>query len=74
MKNQIMLQRFEQQFVEIADGKEPIRSKRLANLMTNMEQAFEIPMRPSEYFEFKNASVMELYRKVSIARNFEEVD
>ncbi|SEQ22505.1 hypothetical protein SAMN05216232_1952 [Virgibacillus subterraneus] len=68
-----MLQRFEKQFVEVMEGREPVRSKRLTNLMARMEKALHIPMiRRDDYLQ-QNKEVMDLYVKVSLARNLEGV-
>jgi len=45
------------------------RDVRLANLMTDLEQAYGIPSLRNESFETANLFVMQLYRAVSEARS-----
>lgn len=68
-----VLDQLEIRFQEINKGKEPIRSARLATLMTDMEKIFNIPVFKDEEFNRKNPYVINLYRKISKARDFEEV-
>lgn len=63
------LQNFRKRFEEIKKGKEPVRTKRLATLMTNMEECYNIPMRYSTAYAYHNPEVMKLYREVSYARD-----
>lgn len=44
------------------------KDKMLASLMTEMEQAFNIPMLRNEAWEAENRDVIALYRKVSMSR------
>ncbi|MEK5038937.1 hypothetical protein [Sporosarcina sp. FSL K6-3457] len=57
-------------FKEINESKstEHIKSARLANLMTDMEQIYRIPMFRDEDYNAKNPHVMQLYWAVSEAR------
>jgi len=47
-----------------------IRDVRLANLMTDLEKVYGIPMSHYAEFETQNPFVMQLYRTVSDARTF----
>lgn len=55
-------------FKEIMSAPKKLRSKRLANLMTDLEIAYKIPMLQSNNFHSNNGPVMQLYRTVSEAR------
>ena len=46
------------------------RDKALANLMTELEVHFQIPMLKNKEREIENPEVFELYQKVSLARSF----
>jgi len=46
-----------------------IRDRRLANLMSDIEQAYNIPTLRDQEFEKENPFVMQLYRAVSEARS-----
>ncbi|MDC3414301.1 hypothetical protein [Terrihalobacillus insolitus] len=51
-----------------------LKDIRLASLMSDMEQVYQIPTiskRLREAFENKHPEVMELYKRVSMARSFE---
>jgi hypothetical protein len=48
---------------------EPIRSKKLADLMTEMEGIYKIPMLRNEAWERDNRKVIALYRKISRSRD-----
>ena len=48
------------------------RDMELTNLMDFMEHTFRIPMLKSPEYEKENPEVIDLYRKISLARNFEE--
>lgn len=39
------------------------------NIMNDMEKEFDIPMLNDEYYNLKNADVMELYREIANSRN-----
>lgn len=47
-----------------------IKDRRLANLMTDLEQAYGIPILRDQEFEKENPFVMQLYRTISEARMF----
>jgi hypothetical protein len=49
--------------------KEPIRSRRLADLMDEMEMEYKIPVIRSEVWEIQNRAVIALYRKISRSRS-----
>ena len=62
-------------YKEIVDSKanKDIKSMRLANLMTDLESAYNIPLfgkKRIEVFEAIHPHVMQLYRTVSEARVF----
>lgn len=61
---------YTQRFNEIMSGKKSLRDIRLANLMTDLEVAFNIPMFKKERFEEENVHLMQFYRTVSEARTF----
>lgn len=63
---------FKERFEEIRMTKEPIRTKRLANLMSDMEKTYSIPFLSGEKYNRLNPLVIQLYRDISFARNFEE--
>lgn len=44
------------------------KNKKLADLMTEMEQVFRIPMLKNNEWESENRSVIALYRKISLSR------
>jgi|GEM_PF-1286151 len=46
-----------------------IKDRRLANLMTDLEQAYNIPTLRDQEFEKENPFVMQLYRTISEARD-----
>lgn len=48
---------------------EPIRTKKLADLMTEMEGIYKIPMLRNEAWERDNRKVIALYRKISRSRD-----
>ncbi len=52
-----------------SNSSQDIKDVRLANLMTDLEAAYDIPMMRSEGFEYDNPHVMQLYRTVSEARS-----
>ncbi|WP_330948872.1 hypothetical protein [Virgibacillus sp. MG-45] len=64
------LQGFEVRFNDIKKAPEQIRDKRLVILMEDMECAYNIPLVRNEVYEHNNPEVMNLYRKVSMARSF----
>ena len=63
------LESFRDRFEEIKKGNDPLRTKRLATLMTNMEECYNIPMRYSTAYAYHNPEVMKLYREISYARD-----
>ncbi|TFJ92172.1 hypothetical protein [Lentibacillus salicampi] len=67
------LQQFQNRYFDILQSNEPMRTNRLVNLMTDMEQVYEIPILKRAEFERANPEVMHLYRLVSKSRNLEEV-
>ena len=68
------IQEFEKRFDEIDKSKEPTRTKRLSNLMSDMEQVYRIPVQNDVEFNKNNIEVINLYKKVSMARSFEGVN
>lgn len=66
----ITLSDLEKRFEEINKMKESVRTKRLANLMSDMEIMYGIPAFNYKSFEKNNPKIMALYRKVSAARKF----
>ncbi|MEK4181754.1 hypothetical protein NSQ61_20135 [Aeribacillus sp. FSL K6-1121] len=62
---------FTKRFKNILSSKTPqsIKDARLANLMSDLERAYNIPMLRNENFEKQNPFVMQLYRTVSEARD-----
>ena len=68
-----VLDQLETRFEEINKGKEPIRSARLATLMTDMEKIFNIPVFKDEDYNRRNPEVIYLYKRISKARDLEEV-
>lgn len=60
---------FTKRFKEIMDRNSDTKDERLANLMTDLELAYEIPALNDEEFNKKNPFVMSLYRAVSEARS-----
>lgn len=59
------------EYEAIMQEKEPHRTHRLADLMTYMEQAYEIPTLRNEAWEKENKAVIAMYRKISMSRNFD---
>lgn len=60
---------FREQFQMIKECKnEDVRTKQLADLMTEMEGKFNIPLLKDEKYNQANPTVMELYRDISNAR------
>jgi hypothetical protein len=51
-----------------SDSKEPMRSQRLTDLMTEMECEYKIPMIRTEAWEIQNKAVIVMYRKISKSR------
>ncbi len=48
--------------------KEPMRSQRLTDLMTEMECEYKIPLIRTEAWEIQNKAVIVMYRKISKSR------
>lgn len=63
------LESYRERFKEIKKGKGPVRTTRLAVLMTDMELCYNIPMRYSTAYAYHNPEVMKLYREISYARD-----
>ena len=59
-----------ERFNQILGGAQCLKDKRLANLMTDLEQAYDIPILNDEEYNRKNPFVVQLYRAVSEARSF----
>lgn len=53
-------------FSDIPDNQ---KSRKYANLMTEMEQVFKIPMLRDQEWEKENRKVIALYRKISNSRD-----
>jgi hypothetical protein len=51
-----------------SDIKEPMRSHRLTDLMTEMVSEYKIPMIRSEAWEIQNKAVIVMYRKICRSR------
>jgi len=63
-----MLESFREQFKEIMSNRKWKRDYALADLMTDMEREYKIPMINSETFNKMNYDVMTLYKKISMSR------
>jgi hypothetical protein len=50
------------------EAREPFRSRKLADLMDEMERSYKVPALRNEVWESQNRSVIALYRKISISR------
>lgn len=63
---------YTKRFNNIVDSNAPkvVKDARLANLMSDLERAYNIPMLRNENFEKQNPFIMQLYRTVSEARAF----
>lgn len=64
--NDLFLEKIKAKFKDETIRKDP---KKLAELMTEMEIRYEIPMINDENYNEKNPEVIELYRKISNARH-----
>lgn len=60
---------FTKRFNEIMKS-DKFKDARLANLMTDLEKAYDIPMVNNDEFNKANPHVMQLYSSVSDARTF----
>lgn len=69
LEMEITLDRFERIYENIDTLEEPHRTRRLSNLMSEMEREFKIPMINNEQFNRENIEVMELYWTISYARD-----
>ena len=58
-----------ERFNQILGGAQCLKDKRLANLMTDLEQAYSIPILNDEDYNRENPFVVQLYRAVAEARN-----
>lgn len=56
-------------FNQILGGAQTLKDKRLAQLMTDLERAYNIPLLNDEEWNKRNPFVVQLYRAVSEARN-----
>ncbi|WNF33804.1 hypothetical protein RI196_03720 [Aeribacillus composti] len=63
-----MLQ-YTNRFKEIMNGPNSLRDSRLVILMSDLEQAYNIPTLRDQEFEKQNPYLMQLYRTVSEARS-----
>lgn len=59
-----------ERFNQILGGAQCSKDKRLAQLMTDLERAYDIPILNDEEWNKRNPFVYQLYRAVSEARNF----
>lgn len=59
---------------QILHGSELMRDVRIAELMSDLEKAYHIPMLNDENFNKRNPFVIQLYRTASELRSFEEVN
>ncbi|GGN66318.1 hypothetical protein [Oceanobacillus indicireducens] len=64
------LQSYRNRFEEIKKSDEPIRTRKLASLMSDLELSYNIPVFAMAVYEKNNPEVMALYREVSNARTF----
>ena len=62
------MKQYTDRFKEIMGGKKSLRDVRLANLMTDLEQAYNIPALVDVVYANNNPFVVRLYRTVSLAR------
>ena len=58
-----------ERFNQILGGAQCLKDKRLAQLMSDLEQAYGIPILNDEEYNRENPFVVQLYRAVSEARN-----
>ena len=63
------LEYYEKEFANVMKFRKMIRSYKLASLMTDMEKNFSIPMITSEEFNENHLKVIDLYRRISKARD-----
>ncbi|WJQ02173.1 hypothetical protein QT234_18190 (plasmid) [Geobacillus stearothermophilus] len=69
-----MLSQFQKRYEDIMSGdmSRQERNRRLAALMTEMEQVFQIPLVRNEEWERRHKAIIALYRKISLSRRFSE--
>lgn len=48
--------------------KEPYRSRKLADLMDELERSYKVPAVKNEAWESQNKTIITLYRKISLSR------
>ncbi|MCR2820585.1 hypothetical protein [Lederbergia panacisoli] len=65
------LSEINQAYEEIIHGvsKEPLKSRKLADLMDEMERTYKVPILRNESWESQNRTVIALYRKISMSRS-----
>ncbi len=65
------LSQINQAYEEIIHGqvKEPYRSRKLADLMNEIEWTYNVPALRNETWESHNKMVISLYRKISLSRS-----
>lgn len=64
------MRKWTERFNQILGGAQTLKDKRLAQLMTDLEQAYSIPILNDEEWNKRNPFVYQLYRAVSEARTF----
>lgn len=62
------MRKWTERFNQILGGAQCLKDKRLASLMTDMEQAYGIPFLNDEEYNRKNPFVIQMYRAASEAR------
>jgi hypothetical protein len=65
------LSQINKDYEEIIHGtiKEPSRSRKLANLMDEMERDYKVPAARNEAWESQNKTIIALFRKISMSRS-----
>ena len=63
------MRQWTERFNQILGGAQCLKDKRLAQLMTDLEQAYNIPILNNEDYNRENPFVVQLYRAVSEARS-----
>lgn len=71
-QNKSILSWFNNKYEKILHGagSDEYKGALYANLMTDMESEFKIPMIRDEAWEKENRAVIALYRKISLSRKF----
>lgn len=64
------MRQWTERFNQILGGAQTLKDKRLAQLMTDLERAYDIPILNNEEWNKRNPFVYQLYRAVSEARSF----